>query len=168
MPHAWYMPGPMIADPTGAAKVAFNYWNPSNTWAVGLITTLDNRTSAWVSGPHLDQFTWGQDSGGNPYIASTTTYLDQGTSSQRVSTKTATPDSHGYGNVVSSSIYDYAPSSPTLSRTTTTTYLHDSNSAYDNAFIRNRVLTQTVTPAGGSALTMVNNAYDQYGQWPAY
>ena len=60
---------------------------------------------------------------------------------------TTTLDAKGYGNVTASQVYDYAPSSPSLSRTTATTYLHDSNTAYDTAFIRNRVLTNTLTPA---------------------
>ena len=48
------------------------------------------------------------------------------------------------------------------------TYLHDSNSLYDNAYIRNRVATKTVTPVSGLA-TVTSNTYDQYPPWfPSY
>ncbi len=93
-----------------------------------------------------------------------------GTANQRHSYATTTLDSpHGYGNVVSSQVYDYAAngSSPALLRTTAMTYLNDSTSypnsngsQYDGAYIRNRVQTKTVTPAGGSPITLVTNTYD--------
>ena len=53
---------------------------------------------------------------------------------------------------------------PPLSRTTASTFLHDGNSDYDNAYIRNRPLVTTMTPAGGSAITMSTNTYDIYTQ----
>ena len=166
--HEWFI----VQDPSGSAGKAWSFFCASGTpaWQIGLALMLESRNIWWSSGQHLDMPTWSLDAGGNPYISQTDTYLDEGTANQRHSYTTTTLDSHGYGNVISSQVYDYAAngSSPALLRTTTMTYLNDSNPAYDNAYIRNRVKTNTVTPAGGSAITLASNAYDNYPVWYPY
>ena len=74
---------------------------------------------------------------------------------QSKSTQTLDP----YGNISHSEVYDYGSLS-TAARTYNYTYLTDAN--YVNRYIRNRMLTATVTPAGGSAVTLVTNTYDNY------
>jgi len=158
-----------LSDPSGTSGKAWHFnFDPSLGWLVGKMSLYRWADSAYnsVTPQHWDVLAWSLDAGGNPYISRTDTYLNLGTGYQRQSATTTTLDSKGYGNVVSSSVYDYAAagSNPPLSRTTTNTYLHDSNSAYDAAYIRNRVLTTTMTPAGGSAIQMANNTYDNYTQ----
>ena len=160
--HAWFV----VQDPSGSAGKAWDFcWQAGSipAWQIGLASGLESRNVYSVSpGQHVDQPTWSLDAGGNPYISRTDTYLDMGTANQRHSYSTTTLDSHGYGNVISSQVYDYAAngSSPALLRTNTMTYLNDSNPTDDGLYIRNRVVAKTVTPAGGSAVTLSTNSYD--------
>ena len=167
---------PSVYQNSNPGKVwSFNY-NASTPWMMGTAAQIDSRNNYTATGQHLDVMTWSQDAAGNPYISQTDTYLDMGTANQRHSYTTTTLDSHGYGNVISSQVYDYAApgyNSPLL-RTTTTTYLNDAvgsypytGSQYAAAYIRNRVYTQTVTPAGGQPITLASNTYDYYSaQYP--
>ena len=64
-----------------------------------------------------------------------------------------------YGNLTQSKVYDYG-NLTTPARTYNHTYLATTN--YTSRYIYNRLLTSTVTPAGGSALTLGSNSYDQF------
>ncbi len=55
-------------------------------------------------------------------------------------------------------VYDYGNTTTPI-RSYTNTWLHTSNSNYANAYIRNRLLTSTVTD-GANAVTLVSNTYD--------
>ena len=149
------------------------WWDATSipAWMVGLVGNQESRNVFYASpGAHYDIFTWSQDAKGNPYISQQDTYLDKGTGNERRSYTTTTLDSHGYGNVMSRQVYDYplpGYSTPNLLRSTTVTYQHDNNSSYDNAYIRNRLASKTVTPATGQA-TVTTDTYDQYPAWYPY
>jgi hypothetical protein len=104
-------------------------------WQIGLVSQKEDRNSLNTPGERSVQIAWALDGRGNPYINQQTTTLNQGTPSQRVSKTINSADKSG--NTLSSQIYDYAPSTPVLSRTLTDTYLHSVLSNYDGFFIRN-------------------------------
>src|SRR5262249_41083340 len=60
-------------------------------------------------------------------------------------------------NITVAKTYNYG-NLTTPARTYNFTYLTDPN--YMSRYIRNRVLTVTVTPAGGSTINLVGNSYD--------
>lgn len=95
-------------------------------------------------------YTWTQDAGGKPYLGTVLSTLNSTAQTKTVQTLDAN------GNIQTSNIYDYGNLS-TAARTYTYTYLTDSN--YTSRYIRNRLLTATVTSSAG-AITLVNNCYD--------
>ncbi|PWU10677.1 MAG: hypothetical protein C5B51_03885, partial [Terriglobia bacterium] len=135
--------------------------NTSKIWSfagsgtyMGLTTLYEER-----NGQNVDllskAFTWTQNSAANVYIGSVITTLDPTTANAQ--TKTAqTLDI--YGNLTQSTVYDYGNLN-TPARTYNFSYLADTN--YTSRFIRNRLTQATVTPYGGSALTLASNNYDE-------
>ncbi len=73
--------------------------------------------------------------------------------------KKTTQSIDAYGNVTQSSIYDWN-NLTTPARTYNNTYVTDAN--YTSRYIRNRLLSSTVT-GGGQTVTLATNVYDCYG-----
>ena len=91
---------------------------------------------------------------GNAYLASVITSLENG--QQMKTEQTVDAD----GNVTERKVYDYGQGSPgALMRTYTTSFVTDGN--YTSRYMRNRVLSGTVTQAGQPTLTLVQLLYDQ-------
>ena len=107
---------------------------------------------------HKD-YTWTTDSAGTPYVGSVVTTVDPGTAYAVQTKSTQTLDI--FGNIKASAVYDYG-NLTTAARTYNYNYLHEGNANYANRYIRNRVSSVTVTPAGGTATTLVQNSYDGY------
>jgi YD repeat-containing protein len=136
--------------------------NSSKVWSIGTsgaaagaVTSYEERGPGSVALIHKD-YTWTTDSGNNVYVGTVLTTEKPGASQvQTMSTQTLDT----YGNITQSAVYDYG-NLTTPAKTYNFTYLTDSN--YTSRYIRNRVTQVTVTPAGGSANTLVTNTYDAY------
>jgi hypothetical protein len=120
---------------------------------IGQLTQYQEISTATNQATLQKNFTPVQSSGGQPYFGTVTTILSPG-SSQAQTTTVQTLDTHG--NLTQSQAYDYGSSSPT--RTYNFYYLTGSN--YTSRYIFNRLTSATVTPSGGSAVTLVTNSYD--------
>ena len=66
-----------------------------------------------------------------------------------------------YGNVTQVLNYNFGSTTGSLARTYNYTYLN--SSAYTARYMYNRLVSATVTPAGGSAVGLASNVYDAYG-----
>ena len=146
-----------------AANATKQWWfETGNAATLGLATQYEEAGPMGLPGAQTQgtllrkQYTWTSDANGNVYLGTGVT--------------TATPASNPlqsksvqvvdvYGNVTQQQVYDYGNLS-TPARTYNLTYVTDGN--YVSRYIRNRLLTATVTPAGGNAVTLVTNTYDGY------
>ncbi len=109
-----------------------------------------------------DNYTWLNDPAGNPYISEKDSATDPSGSNPQYSKTTQTLDQ--FGNMTQSAVYPYNASSYTNFSNSTpplnvynSTYLTDSG--YLANYIRNRVLSTTLT-TGGSTITLAQNYYD--------
>ena len=136
--------------------------NSSKVWTFGtsgvsqgLATSYEERGPGSVALMHTD-YTWTADALGNVYVGTLVNTRNPG-SSQVQSKSTQTLDTNG--NLTQSAVYDYGNLS-TPAKTYAYTYVTDPN--YTSRYILNRVAQVTMTPAGGSPLTLVTNTYDNY------
>jgi len=142
-----------IADPSGIGQKCWFNNTTATSWQMGLTTSIEQRPAAGQNAIWRQNFTWVQDSAGNPYIG--TVLSTQDPSGANVQSKTTqTLDTHG--NVLTSNIYDYGNLN-TAARTYTNSYLTTAN--YTNIGIWNRLVSTTVTN-GTQTVTLVTNTYD--------
>ena len=155
--------GLTIDDPSSIGEKAWTFATTGTVALLGTVTRYEDRpSSAQASSPmQRKDFTWTQDSLGNPYIGTVLTTLDP-TGANMQSKTTQTLDT--YGNVLTSNIYDY-PSLTTPARTYTNTYLHQSNSTYIPFYILNRLMTSAVSNSSTN-VTLVSNSYDPFPSNP--
>jgi YD repeat-containing protein len=142
--------------------------NSSKVWtigtsgtAAGAVTSYEERGPGGTALIHKD-YSWTTDNISNMYVNSVVTTEMPG-ANQVQSMSTQTLDT--YGNITQSAVYDYG-NLTTPAKTYNFSYLHTGNSNYDSRYIRNRVSQVTVTPAGGGAITLVTNNYDDYSSSP--
>jgi len=100
-----------------------------------------------------DTYTWTLDPAGNPYIGSKLSVTDPGTGNAQSAKSTQVLDQ--YGNVTQSVIYPYNNTTTPL-RTYTNTYV--TSSGYLSNYVRNRLLTSTLTTLGVTK-TLATNTY---------
>ncbi len=119
-----------------------------------MVTRYEDRPSASQASSPLKRqdFTWVQDSVGNPYIGTVLTTLDPATANLQTKT-TQTVDVHG--NVTPTAIYDFG-NLTTAARTYNNTFVTASN--YTSRYIFNRLISSAVS--GSSNVTLVTNTYD--------
>jgi YD repeat-containing protein len=86
-----------------------------------------------------------------------TTTLDKGTAYPQTTQTIQAQD--GYGNVTSTTVYDYGNQS---TRSYTNTYLYQNNTNYISRYIYDRLLSSTLASASLN-ITLVSNIYDAYG-----
>jgi len=131
--------------------------NSSKVWtfgSTGLVTSYEERGPGSVALAHAD-YTWRTDNG-NVYVGTVVNTRNPG-ANQLQSQSTQALDSNG--NLTSSAVYDYG-NLATPARTYSYSYL--TGTEYTNRYILNRVTQVTMTPAGGSQITLVTNTYDGY------
>jgi YD repeat-containing protein len=149
-----------IDDPAGLGE---KYWAFSSSGANQSLTTYYQGRSP-LGGPNCSTspgttamtqtgFTWTQDSASNNYIGEVVTTADLGTSSAISKETTQTVDVHG--NVTQVNNYNWGLS---LARTYNYGYLN--SGSYPSLYIFNRLTSATVTPSGGSAITLGSISYD--------
>ena len=149
---------PWMAVLDGGSGIKLWWLHGPGPWA-GL--AQEDRNSGWAVLERRD-YGWTQDAAGVPYIGSVLSTIDYGTGNQKQSKTEQALDV--YGNVLWRKQYDYGNLS-TPARTYTYSYLSGTN--YSSRYIRNRLLTAAVS-TGGSAVTLVSNVYDGYGQATCY
>ena len=147
-----------LSDASGIGAKTWTFNTAGSPWQLGLISDFKQLTAANGTALHDDQYTWSQDAAGRPYISAHTSITDPGQSYQQSALTTQTVD--GHGNVTQSVIYPYN-NTTTPVRTYNNTFLATTN--YTSHYIFNLLSTSTVTPAGGSAITLVTNYYDSGG-----
>ncbi len=146
-----------IDDPSGTGE---KYWAFGTTGvAAGLTAQYQGRQMPGGAAATQNDFTWTQDSTGNSYISNNVTTQDPGQSYQAQKATAQTVDI--YGNVTQVLNYNFGSTTGSLARTYNYTYLN--SSAYTARYIYNRLVSATVTPAGGSAVGLASNVYDIYG-----
>ena len=130
----------------------------AQAWQMGLLSAYQD--VALGSALRSQTYTWTTDTGtasGNPYISQSLTQYNPGQSYEADTTSTQTLDT--YGNVTVQKVYDYGNAGTPL-RTWTSTYLHANNSNYDSAYIRNRLVSASVTDQYNITTPLVANTYD--------
>jgi len=141
-----------LDDPSGVGHKTW-YFNASGA-ASALTSSFEQRATSAGAVIHKQDFTYVQDSAGNPYVSAVLTTLDQGTGFQKQSKNEQSRDS--FGNLIWSKVYDYG-NLTTPARTYNQSYLTGSN--YSSRYINNRLVTSTVTDSSGT-VTLVTNTYD--------
>jgi len=165
--------GMTLADASGNGAKTWSFWTTTtapNPWQVGLVSDFRQLAKARSANAIThDTYIWSleQDSMGNtysPYISSKTSVADEGTPNAQSALSTQTLDQ--YGNATQSVIYPFNNTTAPL-KTYNNTYLNDSGTnpitggpnTYIENYIRNRLVTTTLT-TGGATKTLVQNAYD--------
>jgi hypothetical protein len=73
-----------LDDPSGVGQKAWLF-NTTGTWQMGLVNSYEERGGAGQAAIHKRDFTWTQDTAGNPYISAVLTTLDPGQPYQKQS-----------------------------------------------------------------------------------
>jgi len=131
-------------------------WTFSTTLPyAGLATSYEEHDNTNTALLHKD-YSWGLDAIGNVFVSSVLTTLNPGASNAVQTATVQTPDPNGYGNIIQRQVFDYGNLS-TPARTYNYTYVTDPN--YTSRYIRNRLLSASVTSSSGN-LTLATNCYD--------
>ena len=147
-----------LADPSGVGSKTWSFSTSGSAWQMGLAAQFLQKTSVGGTVLTRDTYTWAQGASGNPYIATKVSVSDEASSNPAATQTTQTVDT--YGNVTQMVVYPYSntttpPSTPL--NTYNNTYL--TGSAWVAAYVRNRLLSTTLT-TGGATKTLVQNYYD--------
>jgi len=136
-----------ISDASGTS---IKHWTFDNT--TGLQGNLyEHSLPSWGYMRTTDIY-WATDSDGNRYIGQSFVNIDPGQATQQTARTDQVRDN--FGNLIQMKVYAYNNTSTPV-RTYNNTYYSLGN------YINNRLATSTVTPAGGSAITLATNYYDQ-------
>jgi YD repeat-containing protein len=151
-PQYWHGAA-LVADITANTQ---KYWgfSTASDYTAGLATVYVEEANSSIITLEKN-FYWAQSSSYNPYVGTLVTTLNAGSSYAAATTTNQVLD--GYGNLTQSQVIDYA-GSPTGNRTYNFTYVN--GSSYLANYIFNRMATATVTPAGGSSVTLAAKTYD--------
>jgi RHS repeat-associated protein len=150
----------VLADPTGTADKRWTFQTNTTSPYAGLLLTYAERSLPGPTELVRQDSTWAQSPSLQPYVQSATSYLNPGTPAEKASRTTQSID--GYGNLLQQDIYDYTSLS-TPARTYTYTYLGGGD--YTSRYIRNRLMTVSVT-GGGVTRTLVSRKYDNGATYP--
>ncbi len=132
---------------------------------MGLPSAYEEGPSGSSAGLSHISYVWSKNAtSNNPYISSTTAYVNYGQSNAISKTTTQTLDR--YGNVTQMVVSDWSGGSAP-SRTYTNTWLHGADGGglvnpqlyYDQHYFRNRLSSSSLTD-GTSSVTLATNSYD--------
>ncbi len=151
-PGAAYHISGEVKDHTAQARKSWYFGDPGGPYR-GLVISHNEVNLAPYSLMRVYQYTW--NTTGVAYITSVRTHLQY--ESNGLQTKVE-QERDAYGNLTVERQYHYGTGAPgPLARTITHTYL--SSQPYVSAYIRNRLLTTSVT-YGGQTVQVVSNSYD--------
>ena len=112
-------------------------------------------------------YTWAASASGQPYIAQVSEKLDPGTANEKIAIRYQEIDQ--YGNMTRHSIYDYAALGQHGAPFRDYQWMYVTDSAYTNAFLRNRLREEWVFEGSGPWRRLKMLTYDQYsGSNPCY
>jgi RHS repeat-associated protein len=148
------------------APIAYKVWGFATT---GLPISYEEQGPGSTALNHTD-YTWtsvpqggGEPEPGGIYVSAVEATQYQG--ANKIRSKT-TQIVDGYGNIRESDLYDYVKDNDAFgspAKVYKYSYLHDTNATYATPYyIRNRMTTVKLTPAGGSESTLATNTYDNY------
>ncbi|MBI4910107.1 MAG: hypothetical protein HY820_41200 [Acidobacteria bacterium] len=145
----------VLSDASGIGDRVWNFFTTTGT-TNGLVSSYQQRHTGAVVKRQQD-YTWSADPAGRPYIGAVLSTVDPGQSYVKQSKTEQTLDV--YGNLTQRKEYAFG-NLVTPAKTYTNTYL--STSTYLNAYLRNRVLTSTLTD-GTNTVTLASMVYDSGG-----
>lgn len=143
------------------------WFETSAAGTLGLVTQFEERGPMGLAQTQgtifRKNYTWAADANANVYVGTVVTTADPlGTALQSKSVQTLDVN----GNITQQQAFDFGNLSKPA-RTYNFTYVTDGN--YTSRYMLNRLVSATVTPAGGSATALVTNTYDNYTTaCPAY
>ena len=113
----------MAPDDGTSGTEKYCYFNASGGAYPGLVSELQYRSAPGVTSPlpRDDLYTWATDANGNPFVGTLLTTLNKGSSYAPQTQTVQTQD--GYGNVATTSTYDYG-NLTTPVRSYSNTYLY--------------------------------------------
>lgn len=149
--YAW------LTDPNGRQKY-YAFHATLGDWKMGLLSSFEQRPAASQPATQRQDYTWVQDSAGNPYVRDVVTTVDPGTPQSSQVRKSQWRDANG--NVTRSEVTDW---NDVVNPIRSVDYTYLSTSAYTSRFIYDRLLTATAT-GGSQTVQVVQNTYDQYPQ----
>jgi RHS repeat-associated protein len=149
--HSWTT----VDMPNGNGQKAW-FFNPGVTFGVAGLNTAFEQRAAPSQTPAMrrQEFTWTQNSSGNPYISISDSILEVGTANQKIIRVDQALDA--YGNVTQSRQYDFDNVTVPV-KTYVSTYVTDENYISKNIF--NRLLTNDVSD-GTQTIRLATNTYD--------
>jgi RHS repeat-associated protein len=148
--HAWRT----IDYPDNSAQKAWLFHsNPGNSF-LGLVYQHEERPAASQPSVRTTVYTWTTGPSSQPYIGTTETTLDPGTTYTKTSKTQQELD--GYSNVVHTWLYDFSNLS-TPARTYTNSYL--SNTNYSSRYILNRLVDSDLV-SGSQTIHLATITYD--------
>ncbi|MEZ5355296.1 MAG: hypothetical protein R2762_21895 [Bryobacteraceae bacterium] len=127
---------------------------------VGLATQLDVGANGASNPLNRSQYTWAVDPAGRPYVGTELTTVDPGQAYQICTKVTQVLDT--YGNLTQRQVYGYGSCSGSLAVARTYDMVYYNVQSYLDRYIRNRLYSASVTPAGGSAQPIAFNTYDTF------
>ncbi len=148
-----------VNDASGHSQKIWNFQTNTSLFNFGMVTSYDQQQMPGQTTLAHNDFTWVQDSAGNPYVGTTITTLDPAQPYAISKKTTQTLDSHG--NATQMKFWDFYTGTPPTNpkRTYTNTYLTDNGACtYSNLYIFNRLLSSTLTD-GANSTTLVTNQY---------
>lgn len=149
-----------LEDLSANANKVWTFQTSTSSPYLGLETSYEEQPPSGY-GFMVENFTWARTPTSlNRYIGTTVTNLSPGAPWEADKQTTQTLDQ--YGNVLTVQAYNFGPRGGgvgSLARTTTNTYLYQSNSTYASYYILNRLVSSTVTD-GANTATLVSNTYD--------
>jgi hypothetical protein len=148
-----------LREPGGSPTAAKEWIFGNPVGVAGMVTQYKvYQLPTWEIKQWVDTF-WGVDGYNKPYITGSRTYDDVGKSYQVEKRVEQTQDT--WGNLTSMRVFNWGATGGTPRRQYTNTYL--TTGPYASAYIRNRLLSSTMSENGGAAVTLVTNEYDNYG-----
>jgi len=152
-----------LTDASGVGAKTWNFFTSGPKWQLGLVSEFVQSTAAGGTVLQDDVYTWAPDTIGRPHLSAKTTTTGQGTSNVVSAYSTQAVDD--YGNTTQSAIYPYNNTTTPL-QTWNNTYL--TTPGYLANYVFNLLSTTTMTPGGGSPITLVTNTYDHCSTLACY
>ena len=146
-----------LADMSGNGAKKWTFNNSSGTaWQMGLVSEFDQMASVGGTMLTKDTYSWSQTpTSANPYISMKVSVKDPSSGTPASAQTNQTEDQ--YGNATQVVVYPYNSTTTPLA-TYNSTYV--TTSGYIAAYLRGLLASATITPGGGSPITVVTNTYD--------
>ena len=151
------------------------YTVPSGADTVALLGNYSENATSTGSATLVKTYGYNTGQLGQPYTSAVASYPDYGTGSSNLPYTVTKQTLDIYGNLTQMQQFDYGNTSTTPTRTYNLAYLGSTRCSWQSSYpyyawlyIRNRLLSATLTTSAGTT-TLVSNSYDQsWMQPPSY